>query len=145
LRWARGLSRLHDDEEVVLPAAFNHTIVASRDRDESAGFYRWLVEAGEAPSWGPFTNITLDAGVMFQFATLPVAVLAEIQPQHYAFLVDDALFDRALERIREAGLEHWADPQRTRPGETNTEHGGRGVYLLDPSGHYLELTTRPYF
>lgn len=51
---------------------------------------------------------------------------------------------RAYEHIHAAGLEHWADPQQTRPGETNTEHGGRGVYLLDPSGDYLELVTRPY-
>lgn len=33
---------------------------------------------------------------------------------------------------------------RTRPQETNTEHGGRGVYFLDPSGMYLELITRSY-
>jgi hypothetical protein len=62
---------------------------------------------------------------------------------HVAFLLDDAHFDRALARIRDEGREHWADPQRTRPGETNTEHGGRGVYMLDPAGHYLELITRP--
>jgi hypothetical protein len=24
------------------------------------------------------------------------------------------------------------------------DEGGRGVYLLDPSGHYLELITQPY-
>jgi hypothetical protein len=42
-------------------------------------------------------------------------------------------------------FEHWADPQMTRPGETNTEHGGRGVYFKDPSGHALELITKPYF
>ena len=45
--------------------------------------------------------------------------------------------------IRSADLDHWADPQQTRPAEANTEHGGRGVYLLDPSGNYLELITRP--
>jgi catechol 2,3-dioxygenase-like lactoylglutathione lyase family enzyme len=127
-----------------VPATFNHTIVAARDRDASARFYRWLIEADEAPGWGPFTNITLDGGVLFQFASLSAEAFPEIQPQHYAFLVDEELFDRALARIREAELAHWADPQRTRPGETNTEHGGRGVYLLDPAGHYLELTTRPY-
>jgi hypothetical protein len=31
-----------------------------------------------------------------------------------------------------------------RPGEINTEHGGRGVYFKDPAGHGLELITRPY-
>ena len=124
-----------------MPALFNHTILASLDRTVSAEFYRSLLEAEEAPSWGPFTNLTLAGGVMLQFAEPPV----EIQMQHYAFLVDDAHFDRAYERLVSDGVEHWADPQMTRPGETNTEHGGRGVYFKDPAGHALELITKPYF
>jgi catechol 2,3-dioxygenase-like lactoylglutathione lyase family enzyme len=119
---------------------FDHTIIASRDRTASARFYRDLFELDEAPSWGPFTSVRLDGGVLLQFAEPPV----EIQVQHYAFLVDDALFDRAYARLRDGGVEHWADPQLTRPGETNTEHGGRGVYFLDPAGHGLEMITRPY-
>ncbi len=124
-----------------MPALFNHTIIASLDRAVSAEFYRSILEAEEAPSWGPFTNLTLAGGVMLQFAEPPV----EIQMQHYAFLVDDQHFDRAYERLVSTGVEHWADPQMTRPGETNTEHGGRGVYFKDPAGHALELITKPYF
>lgn len=124
-----------------MPAAFNHTIIASRDREASAAFYRSVLEADDAPSWGPFVNICLGGGVMLQFAEPPV----EIQMQHYAFLVDDAHFDRAYQRLVAAGVEHWADPHMTQPGQVNTEHGGRGVYFKDPSGHGLELITRPYF
>ena len=124
-----------------MPASFNHTIIAARDRGESATFLRELLELADAPSWGLFTNLLMPDGVLLQFAEPPVEL---IQPQHYAFLVDEELFDRAYARLVAAGLEHWADPQRTRPGETNTEHGGRGVYFLDPAGHYLELTTKPY-
>lgn len=62
-----------------------------------ARFYLDLLEAEEAPSWGPFTNIRIAGGVLLQFATPPI----DFPPQHYA-------------------------------------------YLLDPSGHYLELITRPY-
>ena len=127
-----------------MTCTFNHTIIAARDRVASAAFYRDVLEARDAPSWGPFTNLTVDGGVLLQFADLPVDAFPQIQPQHYAFLVDDALFDRACTRIRDRRIEHWADPQRTRPGRTNTEHGGRGVYLLDPAGHFLELLTRPY-
>ena len=123
-----------------MTVTFNHTIIASRNRAESALFFRRLFELPEAPSWGPFTNIQLSDGVLLQFAEPPV----EIQMQHYAFLVDDELFDRAYERIRADGIEHWADPQMKRPGETNTEHGGRGVYFKDPSGHAIEIITRPY-
>jgi catechol 2,3-dioxygenase-like lactoylglutathione lyase family enzyme len=123
-----------------VPATFNHTIIASKDREESARFYRTILEAAEAPSWGPFTNIQLADGVLLQFAEPPV----DIQMQHYAFLVDDELFDRAYQRLVDQGIEHWADPFGQRPGETNTEHGGRGVYFRDPAGHGLELLTRPY-
>jgi len=123
-----------------MTAHFNHTIIASTDPDESSRFYRDLLEAEEAPSWGPFRNLTIGGGVLLQFATPPI----EFPPQHYAYLLDDAHFDRALAALRASGREHWADPQRSRPGEINHEHDGRGVYLLDPSGHYLELITRPY-
>lgn len=123
-----------------MPAMFNHTIIASKDRDASASFYLELIEASAAPSWGPFTNILLEGGVMLQFAEPPV----EIQMQHYAFLVDDELFDRAYSRLVAWEITHWADPQMTRPGETNSDHGGRGVYFKDPAGNALELITRPY-
>ncbi|WP_062213577.1 VOC family protein [Streptomyces sp. NBRC 109706] len=124
-----------------MPAAFNHTIVASRDREESARFFRELFELEDAPSWGPFVNLRLEEGVLFQFAEPPVE---EIQPQHYAFQVDEEQFDRTYARIRERNIEHWADPRRTRSGEINNDHGGRGVYFLDPAGHYIEMLTGAY-
>ncbi|AGZ38551.1 VOC family protein [Actinoplanes friuliensis] len=123
-----------------MSATFNHTIIASKNRHESAAFFHDLLEAEEAPAWGFFANLKLDGGVLLQFAEPPV----DIQPQHYAFLLDDELFDRAYAKVRERGIEHWADPQMKRAGETNTEHGGRGVYFRDPAGHFVELITRPY-
>ncbi|WP_433366910.1 VOC family protein [Actinoplanes sp. CA-142083] len=123
-----------------MAVSFNHTIIASRDREESARFYRELLEVPAAASWGVFSNIQLADGVLLQFAEPPV----EIQMQHYAFLMDDELFDRAYARLCEWEVVHWADPQMRRPGEINHEHGGRGVYFKDPSGHAIELITRPY-
>ena len=121
-------------------ARFNHTIIAATSRHASAEFYRHVLEADDAPSWGPFENLRLDGDVLLQFAEPPI----EFPPQHYAFLMSEDQFDRALCWIMDSGLEFWADPQRQRPAETNTEHGGRGVYTLDPSGHYIELITQPY-
>ncbi|BAD56819.1 VOC family protein [Nocardia farcinica] len=123
-----------------MSARFDHTIIAAADRAESAAFYREILELRDAPSWGVFTNLRCADGVLLQFAEPPV----DIQFQHYAFLVDDALFDRAYRRLRERGIEHWADPHRRQPGEINHGHGGRGVYFLDPAGHGLEILTRPY-
>ncbi|MEZ4563318.1 MAG: VOC family protein [Thermomicrobiales bacterium] len=123
-----------------IPVTLNHLIIVSRDREASARFYREILEAHEAPSWGPFTNILLDGGVLLQFAEPPV----EPQFQHLAFLVDDDLFDRILDRLRQRDMAFWADPHFQLPGEINHEHGGRGVYFRDPSGHGLEVITRPY-
>ncbi|MGN2641176.1 VOC family protein [Nocardia takedensis] len=123
-----------------MSARFNHTIIAAKDRNESAAFFRDIFELADAPSWGVFTNLLCEDGVLLQFAEPPV----EIQRQHYAFLVDDELFDRAYRRLRDREIEHWADPHRREPGRTNTDHGGRGVYFLDPAGHGIEMITRPY-
>jgi catechol 2,3-dioxygenase-like lactoylglutathione lyase family enzyme len=120
---------------------FNHTIVAARDRQQSATFLAELLNRPEPTSWGPFTSVELDAGVFLQYAESPVD---EIQMQHYAFLVDDATFDQALAKLQARGHDYWADPQTTQRNEINTNHGGRGFYFFDPAGHGLELLTRPY-
>lgn len=120
--------------------SFNHTIVAAKDSEASARFFIERAEAHPIESWGPFTNVQLDDGVMLQFAEPPI----DFPSQHDSFLVDDAHFERILVRIQDRGIAHWADPQHTRPGETNTEHGGRGIYLLDPAGHFIEFITCPY-
>ena len=68
----------------------------------------------------------------------------EFRPGHYAFLVSDAEFDAAFARIRAQGVRYYADPRRTKPGEINYLHGGRGVYFDDPDGHLMEVITQPY-
>jgi len=90
--------------------------------------------------FGPFEVIELDNGVSLDFET----VAGPIQPQHYAFLIGEADLDAVIGRIRERGFEYWADPTKNRPGEINRNDGGRGVYFLDPDGHFLEVITRPY-
>jgi catechol 2,3-dioxygenase-like lactoylglutathione lyase family enzyme len=121
---------------------FNHTIVASRNRAESAAFFTDVFGLPAAAEFGPFLAVTLNHGVSLDFAQAPEG--AEITPQHYAFLVSEEEFDDIYGRIRARGMQHWADPQGRRPGEINHHDGGRGVYFQDPAGHYLEIITRPY-
>ena len=73
-----------------------------------------------------------------------VEVKGAILPQHYAFLISEEEFDAIFGRIRERGLSYWADPFHHEPGQINRRDGGRGVYFDDPSGHNLEILTRPY-
>lgn len=120
---------------------FNHTIVAARDRSESAKFFTELFGLPAAVEFGPFLAVTLNHGVSLDYAQVEGP---DIAPQHYAFLVSEDEFDAIYGRISSRGLPYWADPRGARPGEINRNDGGRGVYFQDPSGHYLEVITRPY-
>jgi catechol 2,3-dioxygenase-like lactoylglutathione lyase family enzyme len=122
--------------------SFNHTIVAARNREESANYFTDLFGLAPAKEFGHFLAVTLDHGVSLDFAQAPDD--QDIHPQHYAFLVDEPEFDAIYGRILQRGQEHWADPRGSRPGEINHHDGGRGVYFQDPAGHYLEIITRPY-
>ncbi|HLZ37220.1 MAG TPA: VOC family protein [Mycobacteriales bacterium] len=118
----------------------NHTIVSARDKEESATFLAEILGLDGPTPFGPFLVVHLHNGVSLDFADDD----GPVKPQHYAFLVDEAGFDEIFGRIRARGLSYWADPARRRPGEVNTNDGGRGVYWEDPSGHFLEIITRPY-
>ena len=119
----------------------NHTIVSVRDKYESATFLSDVLGVGAPVPFGPFMVVQVDNDVSLDYA---VTEDGEIHPQHYAFLVTEPEFDVVFGRIRERGLTHRADPGRRRAGEINTNDGGRGVYWEDPSGHFLEIITRPY-
>jgi extradiol dioxygenase family protein len=122
--------------------SFNHTIVASRDKRESAEFLAELFGLPSPKPFGHFMVVELEHGASLDFAD--VAQGADIPRQHYAFLVSEQEFDAIYGKIQSRGLQHWADPGAKRPGEINHHHGGRGVYFPDPSGHALEIITRPY-
>ena len=91
--------------------------------------------------FGPFLGVKVDNDVTLDF----IDDDGEIVSQHYAFLVSENEFDQIFGRIKGRGLTYWADPARQKPGETYTWNGGRGVYFLDPAGHFLEIHTRPYY
>ncbi|MFJ5138740.1 VOC family protein [Streptomyces sp. NPDC088707] len=119
----------------------NHTIVHARDNWESAEFFADLLGLEITGEWGPFVAVDLSNRVTLDFATIPADT---ITPQHYAFLVSEGEFDAAYARIRQHGVEHYADPHRKRPGAINRHDGGHGVYFVDPAGHLMELITVPY-
>lgn len=122
--------------------SFNHTIVAARDKRKSAEFLTELFGLPSPKPFGHFMVVELDHGANLDYADVPAG--ADITRQHYAFLVSENDFDEIYGRIRARDLPHWADPRQHRPGEINHDHGGRGVYFLDPSGHAMEILTRPY-
>ncbi len=119
----------------------NHTIVHSLDQRESARFLADLFGLPAPKPFGPFLGVDTGNEVTLDFLN---ADGMEIQMQHYAFLVSEAEFDQIFARIQARGIRYWADPGRTEEGRINHHFGGRGVYFQDPSGHLLEIITRPY-
>ena len=118
----------------------NHTIVYSRDKETSATFLADLFGLQSPVAWGPFMAVALSNSVTLDYHDAS----GDIARQHYCFLVGEEEFDAIFGRIQAQGLPYWADPGHRQSGEINTHDGGRGVYFDDPSGHNLEIITRPY-
>src|SRR5688572_24209916 len=119
----------------------NNTIVHSTDPRASADFLPSLFGLPAAKRFGPFHVVEVCNEVSLDFLS---GDGMEIQMQHYAFLVSEPEFDGIFGRIKERRLKYWADPGQKQEGEINHHFGGRGVYFQDPSGHLLEIITRPY-
>ncbi|MGE0409924.1 MAG: VOC family protein [Amphiplicatus sp.] len=118
----------------------NHTIVHSKDAEAAADFLATLFGLPRPRRFGPFMVVDTANGVSLDF----IDDDREITEQHYAFLVSEAEFDAIFARIEAQAMTYWADPFARRAGEINRNDGGRGVYFRDPSGHFLEIITRPY-
>ncbi len=119
----------------------NHTIVHSKDKRAAAEWFAALFGLPAPKPFGPFLDVETGNEVTLAFLD---AGGMEIQVQHYAFLVSDAEFDQIFGRVKARKLDYWADPGRAEKGKINRHFGGRGVYFQDPSGHLLEIITRPY-
>ena len=118
---------------------FNHTILWVKDPAESAQFLADMLGRPAPTRFGPFHVVKTDNDVEVDFMHGD-----DVHPQHYAFLVDEGTFDEVLGRIRERDLPFWGEPDKSMPGEFNTNDGGRGLYWEEPGGHFLEIITRPY-
>ena len=123
-----------------MPVQLNHTIVWVRDNKAGAQFLADILGLRAPEPFGPFMMVQPDNDVTLDY----MSTTDEIRPQHYAFLVSEEEFDQIFGRIKERGLQYWAEPGHSGPGEINTRDGGRGVYWDDPDGHAMEILTRPY-
>ena len=122
-----------------MPVQLNHTIVNVRDKKESATFVAEILGLAAPQPYGPFLVVDVANDVSLDFIDVET-----LHAQHYAFLVSEAEFDEILARIVDRGLTYWADPHKRLPGDVNTDDGGRGLYWEEPSGHLLEIITKPY-
>ena len=117
----------------------NHTIVWCRDKKKSATFLTEILGLPAPSRFGPFLVVELSNHTSLDFHETN----SEIASQHYAFLIGEDDFDQVFGRIRERGVEYWADPSKRTAGKINSNDGGRGMYFEDPDGHLLEVITPP--
>jgi hypothetical protein len=89
-----------------MTAQLNHTIVWSSNQSTSAKFLAEMLGRPAPTRFGHFDVVELDNGVSLDFAGAD----GPIQPQHYAFLISEIDFDAVFDRIKQRGLNYWADP-----------------------------------
>ena len=119
---------------------FNHTLLPCRHGARAARFTADVLGLPPPRRFGYFHVVDLADGASIDYAETDL----EFEVHHVAFLVDDAEFDAILARLRERGIEYWADPHKTTPNQINHLFGGRGVYFDDLAGNRLECITAPY-
>jgi catechol 2,3-dioxygenase-like lactoylglutathione lyase family enzyme len=115
----------------------NHTIVPVQDKQASAVFLAEILGLDPPKPFGPFVCVETANGVSLDYDDRSGPAR-----HHYAFLVSEAEFDAIFARVTERGLTYWADPGHQQKNRLN-DHG-RGFYFEDPSGHNMEVLTRPY-
>lgn len=118
----------------------NHTIVHAKDNLVSAKFFSEVFGLGSPERFYHFQVVRTHNGVSLDFLSTD----EEFNVQHYAFLVSEPEFDQIFDRIKAKNVDYFADPMCSQKGMINTNDGGRGCYFKDPSGHVLEIITRPY-
>ncbi len=115
----------------------NHTIVPVRDKQASADFLADILGLGPPKAFGPFVCVETANGVSLDYDDRSAPA-----HHHYAFLVSEEEFDAIFARVTDRGITYWADPGHQQEKRINNH--GRGFYFEDPSGHNLEVLTRPY-
>ena len=123
-----------------MPVQLNHTIVNVRDKKESASFVAEILGLARTDSptarssWSTSTTTSLSTSSTSTSCTRSTTRSWSARTSS----------TRSWPASSTRGLTYWADPLKTRPGEFNTDDGGRGLYWEEPSGHLLEIITRPY-
>jgi catechol 2,3-dioxygenase-like lactoylglutathione lyase family enzyme len=117
---------------------FDHVAIAVRDLATTRDWYGKVLglERRYADEWGEVPSVMCSGGSCV--AIFPVEGEGKPAPgrdslvmRHFAWRVDRDNFERAQERFRELGIEY-----------EEADHGiAHSVYIADPDGHRIEITT----
>jgi catechol 2,3-dioxygenase-like lactoylglutathione lyase family enzyme len=110
----------------------------ARDAASSARFLAGILGLADPVPVGPDGDIYQvsvgDAGMLLYFPA------ESVLGQHIAFRVDQAAFERIVDRLRTGGVTFGNDPEDQTNLQTTDFLGGFGrVFFLDPNGHLFEV------
>jgi catechol 2,3-dioxygenase-like lactoylglutathione lyase family enzyme len=121
-------------------ASLDHLIVEVDDLEASLGFYVDVMGFAAEGEDGPFAVVRVNTTTVLLLAPFGTGG----HPLHLAFAYPNDEFDTAFDRIRATGTSfgdsyHDAANMRGPGNEFGAQGYGRTIYLLDPSGHLIEL------
>jgi len=129
-------------EQNIPRVEFNHLIVLAKEKQKTADFLTQLLDLPDAiPADGPIPNFFLC--IQFNNDVMMLIVEAKEHPiGHYAFKVTNEHFEKIGNKLKKEKKDFWADPRMQRPFEYYELEGNKGLYVIDPSGHGIEVLTK---
>lgn len=122
---------------MVRRVVLDHAIVPVSDRVTGAAFFAELLGLTVGPPAGPFVPVRVNPELTFDFDER-----GRVEPGHYGFLVDDAVFDAAVKWLAgRSEIAFGSGPEGGWDRRIDRREGGRRVYVLSPDGHSYELFT----
>src|SRR3989440_6085792 len=118
----------------------NHTIVHSVDKRAAAEFFAGVFGLPAPKPFYHFLDVELGNEVTLAFLD---ADGMEIQVQHYAILVSEKEFDQIFGRIKERGLDYWADPAAKKKGRTTATSAAPAATSRTPTAPRPKTFTKP--
>jgi catechol 2,3-dioxygenase-like lactoylglutathione lyase family enzyme len=117
----------------------DHIILAVNDRARSIAFYTGIVGLQHDGEREPFSMLRVTPQFVIQ-----IAAWGTKGGEHLAFSMSKQEFDRAFDRVRDAGIAYGDQfnsvGNMKGPGEEVASQGlGKAVYFFDPDKHLIEI------
>jgi catechol 2,3-dioxygenase-like lactoylglutathione lyase family enzyme len=112
----------------------NHIIIPARDKRASARLLAHILGLELEDESSNFVRVRTRNGL-----TLDFSETQDLWSVQCALIVCEKEFDDAFARLKRARIKFYSEFDGSGCGEINRQHGGRGIYFDDPSGHLFEL------
>ncbi len=124
-----------------MPTQLDHTILKVNDLGESIAFWTRILGLTSEGMTGPFAVIRVTPTL-----TIQLAPWGTEGGRHFAFAMEEAEFEAAFERIKQARIPygdsfHDVGNMKGPAEEPGARGNGQAVYFFDPNQHLIEIRT----